>query len=746
MSSTTYSSSGNYTYDIPSGADELIIECWGAGGADGAQGYRNSSGDVGGYIRASVMVSDLANSSLEVYVGGEADKGDFSSAGGYNGGGDGASDASGYGGGGGGGSDVRDGTTQDDRIVVAGGGGGGATVNDTIGWDWSMGNGGAGGANTGQSGGTVQGGGGGTQTSGGGGGYNANDGAFHNGGNGGAWTGASGEEANGGGAGGGWYGGGGGGASGADDAVGGGGGGSNYAADVTTIEENTQGGGNAGDGQVTITVVEALDTPQNVQINDVQEDEITLQWDAVTDAEEYNVYRHDEPDPYTNGSVVASVADDGSDPVIYTDTGLTANKEYYYQITADSSDDSLNESDPSAEVTDRTDPLVTFDDVAIQSVREVDVLWTIEVADTDIDATHVERADDNNGSPGTWEEIATLTNNEESYTDTDVLDGERYHYRVYGENSVGPEVIHNPIYIPPTPIPPVENITVDSVSGRSATVSWDDPSNNALGQRVYRRRPVERSYTQDNQSFDDDYPKWTVNNGGRVTDYVWEGTYSFYSSADDTGMQASRTYFPGGEQPSTFTYYYRETSNSTGGGVRLVNSNGNYEGGTATDNDEYEVDFANTTGLVHDPAHGYGLWVRVTWDFDWANGTVTVAFEQPDGTSHYSNTYTLKQGVDVETVELWNYNGGTWGSHNLDMWWDGLYFGGSIPYTTTELLDGQRYAVAIETFTKEASIRTSGIDVGSGSTLSIASGETEEDLSPVEVQGTVSNSGTFKNE
>jgi hypothetical protein len=176
------------------------------------------------------------------------------------------------------------------------------------------------------------------------------------------------------------------------------------------------------------------------------------------------------------------------------------------------------------------------------------------------------------------------------------------------------------------------------------------------------------------QSSFEDMSVWNVNYGGQNTSRVYNGSYSFYSGNNDTNMQASWVPYPEGANPNKFSYYYQETSSSHGGGLRLVNSNGNYEGGTATDNSEYDVDFASTSGEVMGTTGKYDQWVKVTWEFDWPNNNVTVRFDGLGSGITDTGTYSLKQGVDVRKVELWNYNGGTWGDNDLAMWWDELTF------------------------------------------------------------------------
>jgi len=194
------------------------------------------------------------------------------------------------------------------------------------------------------------------------------------------------------------------------------------------------------------------------------------------------------------------------------------------------------------------------------------------------------------------------------------------------------------------------------------------------GDRVFGEPPVRPTTFY----WFDDMSQWETAHGGQNNSRVLTGSNSYYSGNNNTGLQAETTPFPEGVQLQRFEYSYQETGSSTGHGVRLVNSNGNYEGGTATDNPEFDVDFANSSGQENGGG-SYGEWVTVCWNFDWSENIVTV---RRDGSSAHTNTYNLKQGLDISTIELWNYNGGNWGDNDLDSWWDGIQL-----YTDTSIVE-----------------------------------------------------------
>lgn len=74
-----------------------------------------------------------------------------------------------------------------------------------------------------------------------------------------------------------------------------------------------------------------LAAPTNVQIiDDATEDELTLDWDEVSDATGYYVYRAEQSE--STKSDYTQVADVTSPP--YTDTGLEDGERYYYRVSA----------------------------------------------------------------------------------------------------------------------------------------------------------------------------------------------------------------------------------------------------------------------------------------------------------------------------------------------------------------------------------------------------------------------------
>ncbi len=129
---------GMQTYTVPAGVTSLMIQAWGAQGANGA-GANAGLGANGGEATGTLAVTP--GQVLNLYVGGAGN----GVTGGFNGGANGGNQD---GGGGGGASDIRvGGTASSNRVIVAGGGGGGGTtgcVASHMGGNGGVGGGGAG--------------------------------------------------------------------------------------------------------------------------------------------------------------------------------------------------------------------------------------------------------------------------------------------------------------------------------------------------------------------------------------------------------------------------------------------------------------------------------------------------------------------------------------------------------------------------------------------------------------------------
>jgi chitodextrinase/type 1 fimbria pilin len=182
------------------------------------------------------------------------------------------------------------------------------------------------------------------------------------------------------------------------------------------------------------------------------------------------------------------------------------------------------------------------------------------------------------------------------------------------------------------------------------------------------------------ESFEHGLRTWSVNDGGfQRRGASIDGSYSAGNFEESSSkIQASDTVYPDGHQPRTFSYYYRETRDSNGGGVRVKNTNGNVEVGFATDNPQWKVYDADGSTQIYN-GDGYGQWVYVEITFDWVNDEYVLYVEDQSTGTTRMYTGDLREGVDVEHVEVANYAGNWGGGSSFHMNVDDISFESTTP-------------------------------------------------------------------
>ncbi|MBX0303577.1 hypothetical protein [Haloarcula salinisoli] len=153
---------------------------------------------------------------------------------------------------------------------------------------------------------------------------------------------------------------------------------------------------------------------------------------------------------------------------------------------------------------------------------------------------------------------------------------------------------------------------------------------------------------------------WTVEDDrwGRSEAYAYSGDASAGVETDDEVSllaTASPSELGGGAQIRELKYYWRETSNSNGGGLVLVNSDGEFELFTGSNNPQWNVINEPEIAQRNEPSDGYGYerWIETALTFDWDDGTVEVAFTDLTAGEGTTGTFDLVNGTDVETLRLY---------------------------------------------------------------------------------------------
>jgi hypothetical protein len=121
--------------------------------------------------------------------------------------------------------------------------------------------------------------------------------------------------------------------------------------------------------------------------------------------------------------------------------------------------------------------------VAVSS-NEVDLTWS-DTASTE-DGFYLQRAPDNNGSPGTWGPLTTTAVNVTNFNDTTALPSTRYWYRVQAYNSGGTSPYANQVTVATPPLSPPTGLKATAVSASQINLTWTDNSSNEDGFIIQR--------------------------------------------------------------------------------------------------------------------------------------------------------------------------------------------------------------------------------------------------------------------
>jgi len=259
------------------------------------------------------------------------------------------------------------------------------------------------------------------------------------------------------------------------------------------------------------------------------------------------------------------------------------------------------------------------------SATQVDISWATN--SPDVSHYNVYRAD---ASGGNFVEISSSDVNQKSYTDSSVSENETYYYKV-------------------------------------SSVLNDGTETNLSSELEVSTAPF---VFQDN--FESDLSKWNVQASGFEikTNYAYEGSQSAGRTSTSSYEVEATTSF-GSSQPSSASWYWRETVDQYSGALGIYNSNGDLEVSWGSDNPQWRATDGDGSRASIYGGDGYERWIKVELtNIDWGNGTYDYRVEDMSSGHVESGSRNLAHGVDAAEIKLRSLP--EQGANRRYMWWDDI--------------------------------------------------------------------------
>ncbi|MFQ5454664.1 MAG: fibronectin type III domain-containing protein [Nitrospirota bacterium] len=174
--------------------------------------------------------------------------------------------------------------------------------------------------------------------------------------------------------------------------------------------------------------------------------------------------------------------------VSYSDTGLTDGTRYYYRVRA---------------VNGAVVSLYSNEDSAVTVLSAPGSLSSSPVSPSQITLTWADNSSSEQGFKierktgisGTYSQVATVSANTITYTDTGLIDGTTYYYKIRAANSEGDSLYSNETSAI-TPLGPPTGASASAISGSQIDITWVDNSATESGYRIERKIGAGGQYTE----------------------------------------------------------------------------------------------------------------------------------------------------------------------------------------------------------------------------------------------------------
>jgi len=213
---------------------------------------------------------------------------------------------------------------------------------------------------------------------------------------------------------------------------------------------------------------------------------IDLAWaDNASNEQGFRIERA--PDAGGVAGTYAQIASVGANVRTYSNTGLTAATRYWYRVRAyNTLGNSAYSNDANATTLLPPPPIAptALLATAVSGVR-IDLAWTDNA--TDEQGYRLERAPDAGGVAGAYTQIASVSANVRTYSNTGLVASTRFWYRVRAYNAAGNSAYSNETSATTLPPPAAPSaLLATPVSGTRIDLAWTDNATDEQGFRVER--------------------------------------------------------------------------------------------------------------------------------------------------------------------------------------------------------------------------------------------------------------------